>query len=157
MKPFAHHFQERVQELRPIRRYELTCQCKTCTQTLYRYKKSIIIEGFDLNVATAQKVLEINENEKYDMKYIDGKFIHTDCISEKINTKSLIEETLGRLAFYRLANDDAEFCDELKQFMKEVKYRKMLAIDDDSIDNLTGDDLIEAIRSLYAPYKGGNK
>ena len=152
MKPFAHHFAEHVQELRTIRRYELTCQCKTCSQTLYRYKQSIIIEGFDLNMQTALKVLEKNENEKYPMKYIDGKFIHKECQSKATDPKALIGETLGRLAFYRLANDDTDFCDELKQFMKEVKHRNLLATEDVSIDNLTADDFIEAIHTTFKPY-----
>jgi len=152
MKPFAHNFAEHVQELRTIRRYELTCQCKTCTQTLYRYKESIIIEGFDLSMQSALKMLEKNENDKYPMSYIGGKFIHKKCISQPSDHKALIGETLGRLAFYRLANDDTEFCNELKQFMKEVKHRNLLATDDISIDNLTADELIEAIHTTFRPY-----
>lgn len=152
MKSFAYHFQEHAQELRPIRRYELTCQCKTCSQTLYRYKESIIIEGFDLTLRAAQKLLEKNEGNKYPMTRIDGKFVHNKCLSEATDPKILIVETLARLAFYRLANDDLEFCDELKQFMKEVKHRNIFATDDVSIDNLTADELIKAIHSTFKPY-----
>ena len=57
MKSFAYHFQTHAQELRPIRRYELTCQCEACSQTLYQYKQSIIIEGFDLTLPTVQSCL----------------------------------------------------------------------------------------------------
>ena len=154
MKSFAYHFQKHAQELRPIRRYELTCQCEACSQTLYQYKQSIIIEGFDLTLPTVQKLLEKNEGEKYPMKYIKGKFIHTTCYEDKFEPKEIVSESLARLAFYRLANDDHDFFDEIKQFMREVKNNNNYIESDPQIDGVTADQLIEALHTMYKPYGG---
>ena len=82
--------------------------------------------------------------------------MNNECLKKEFNPQDLIVETLARLAFYRLANDDIDFCNEMKQFMREVKNNNHYVSHDADVDSVTCDQLIEAIHSLYRPY-GGKK
>jgi hypothetical protein len=149
-----HRFIDHVTELKPIRRYEILCECEECSQNLYQYRMSVIIEGFELNKQTALKVLETDDEDKYPIQYIKGKFIHTECLTEKFNSSKYIAATLARLAFYRIANDDDEFFQELKQVMKEVRHQRFGSIIDPQIDELEADKFFEDLHQFCQNQKG---
>ena len=148
------HFIDHVTELKPLRRYEIVCECRDCTHNLYQYRRSVIIEGFELNKQTALKVLESDKEDKYPIQYIESKFIHKECLTGNLNSRKYIAETLARLAFYRIANDDDDFFQEMKQFMKEVRHQRSGFIIDSQIDELEADKLIEDLHHFCQNQKG---
>jgi hypothetical protein len=121
------YFNSRIQTLRPINRYQILCECDDCIQKVIPEREFELIEGFDLTIDDAYTIL-FNSTEghihpmtkKYDIRYIDGKFIHANCLQDLPYSEIVIRQALLLLAQRRIQKEDESYIEDLKSTITAI-------------------------------------